>query len=151
MKGSNNSVFSAVTTSTASNNRSSNNLQTTKDVSDSNNISSSSGAKSDNRASKLCRVGLYDLVPGPPLGKGNFAVVRLGIHRLTKTKVAVKIVDKADLEDDNLQKITREIEIMRRLSHPAITRLYQVKFVLKCEKSIIIITKFTCDTFIKTS
>ena len=140
MKGSNNSVFSAVTTSTASNNRSSNNLQTTKDVSDSNNISSSSGAKSDNRASKLCRVGLYDLVPGPPLGKGNFAVVRLGIHRLTKTKVAVKIVDKADLEDDNLQKITREIEIMRRLSHPAITRLYQVKFVLKCQKSIIIIT-----------
>ena len=139
MKGSNNSVFSAVTTSTASNNRSSNNLQTTKDVSDSNNISSSSGAKSDNRASKLCRVGLYDLVPGPPLGKGNFAVVRLGIHRLTKTKVAVKIVDKADLEDDNLQKITREIEIMRRLSHPAITRLYQVKFVLKCQNSIIII------------
>lgn len=148
MKGSNNSVFSAVTTSTASNNRSSNNLQTTKDVSDSNNISSSSGGKSDNRASKLCRVGLYDLVPGPPLGKGNFAVVRLGIHRLTKTKVAVKIVDKADLEDDNLQKITREIEIMRRLSHPAITRLYQVKFVFECQNSIIIIT---CDTFIKTS
>ena len=139
MKGSNNSVFSAVTTSTASNNRSSNNLQTTKDVSDSNNISSSSGAKSDNRASKLCRVGLYDLVPGPPLGKGNFAVVRLGIHRLTKTKVAVKIVDKADLEDDNLQKITREIEIMRRLSHPAITRLYQVKHVLECQNSIITI------------
>jgi len=81
--------------------------------------------KSD-RASKLCRVGLYDLVPCPPLGKGNFAVVRLGIHRLTKTKVAVKIVDKADLEDDNLHKITREIEIMRRLSHPAIIRLYQV-------------------------
>ena len=150
MKGSNNSVFSAVTTSTASNNRSSNNLQTTKDASDSNNISSSSGGKSDNRASKLCRVGLYDLVPGPPLGKGNFAVVRLGIHRLTKTKVAVKIVDKADLEDDNLHKITREIEIMRRLSHPAITRLYQVKFVLRCHNSIIIITN-TCDTFIKTS
>ena len=86
--------------------------------------------KSD-RASKLCRVGLYDLVPCPPLGKGNFAVVRLGIHRLTKTKVAVKIVDKADLEDDNLQKITREIEIMRRLSHPAIIRLYQVSMYPK--------------------
>ena len=57
--------------------------------------------------------------------------VRLGIHRLTKTKVAVKIVDKADLEDDNLQKITREIEIMRRLSHPAIIRLYQVSMYLK--------------------
>ena len=90
----------------------------------SNTLSNASGKSY--RASKLCRVGLYDLVPGPPLGKGNFAVVRLGIHRLTKTKVAVKIVDKGDLEDDNLQKITREIEIMRRLSHPAIIRLHQV-------------------------
>ena len=27
-------------------------------------------------------------------GRGNFAIVRLGIHKLTKSKVAVKIVDK---------------------------------------------------------
>ena len=93
-------------------------------------LSNFSGKPAD-RASRLCRVGLYDLTPGPPLGKGNFAVVRLGIHRLTKTKVAVKIVDKADLESDNLQKITREIEIMRRLSHPTIIRLYQVRMYLQ--------------------
>ena len=92
-------------------------------------LPSNVSGKSD-RSSRLCRVGLYDLAPGPPLGKGNFAVVRLGIHRLTKTKVAVKIVDKADLEEDNLKKITREIEIMRRLSHPGIIGLYQVKISL---------------------
>ena len=83
------------------------------------------------RASRLTRVGLYDLIPGQQgyLGKGNFALVRLGIHRLTKTKVAVKIVDKGDLEQDNLKKISREIEIMRHLTHPSIIRLFQVRSV----------------------
>ena len=76
------------------------------------------------RAQRLLRVGLYDLER--VLGKGNFALVRLGVHRLTKTKVAVKIVDKNDLDDENQKKIFREIEIMRRLSHPNIIQLYQV-------------------------
>lgn len=58
--------------------------------------------------------------------KGNFAIVRLGVHRLTKTSVAVKIVDKVDLDEENLQKISREIEIMRRLNHTSIIRLFQV-------------------------
>ena len=53
-------------------------------------------------------------------------MVRLGVHKLTKTSVAVKIVEKADLDEENLQKISREIEIMRRLNHPSIIRLYQV-------------------------
>lgn len=75
----------------------------------------------------LVRVGLYDLFPGC-LGKGNFAIVRLGIHRLTKTSVAVKIVEKADLDEENLNKIKREIEIMRRLNHPSIIRIFQVRF-----------------------
>ena len=77
------------------------------------------------KAGRLVRVGLYDLTPGY-LGKGNFAMVRLGVHKLTKTSVAVKIVEKADLDEENLQKISREIEIMRRLNHPSIIRLYQV-------------------------
>ena len=97
-------------------------------VSSTSSLTSTMAPVKSDRSSRLCRVGLYDLAPGPPLGKGNFAVVRLGIHRLTKTKVAVKIVDKSDLEDDNLKKITREIEIMRHLYHPTIIRLYQVKF-----------------------
>ena len=76
------------------------------------------------RAERLLRVGLYDLEK--TLGKGNFALVRLGVHRLTKTKVAVKIVDKTDLDDDNQRKIFREIDIMRQLSHPNVIQLYQV-------------------------
>ena len=58
------------------------------------------------RAEKLLRVGLYDLEK--TLGKGNFAIVKLGVHKLTKTKVAVKIVNKHELDDDNLNKISRK-------------------------------------------
>ena len=58
-------------------------------------------------------------------GEGNFAVVRLGTHRITKTRVAVKIVDKNELDGENLQKISREIDIMRRLSHRHVIQMYQ--------------------------
>ena len=53
-------------------------------------------------------------------------MVRLGVHRITKTKVAVKIVNKAELDEENLLKIGREIEIMRHLSHKHVIQLYQV-------------------------
>lgn len=86
--------------------------------------SSAAAARKIQRADRLLRVGYYDLER--TLGKGNFAVVRLGVHRLTRTQVAVKIVDKTDIDPDNLQKIWREIEIMRQLSHRHIIQLYQV-------------------------
>lgn len=76
------------------------------------------------RAERLLRVGLYDLEK--VLGKGNFALVRLGVHKITKTQVAVKIVDKHDLDAENLKKIAREIEIMSKLSHPNVIKMYQV-------------------------
>ena len=98
-------------------------------------------SKKSDRASRLLRVGLYDLSPGL-LGKGNFAVVRLGTHRLTRTKVAVKIVDKSNLDTDNLRKISREIEIMRNLFHPSIIRLYQV---METESMIYIVTEYASN------
>ena len=76
------------------------------------------------RAEKLLRVGMYDLER--TLGKGNFAIVKLGVHKLTRTKVAVKIVNKTELDDENLNKIFREIEIIGKLSHKNIIKLYQV-------------------------
>lgn len=89
------------------------------------------------RAERLLRVGLYDLEK--TLGKGNFAIVRLGIHRLTKTRVAIKVVDKNELDSENLQKITREINIMRKLSHRHIIQLYQV---METDAFIHIVTEF---------
>ncbi|XP_060036069.1 serine/threonine-protein kinase SIK2 [Erinaceus europaeus] len=70
------------------------------------------------------RVGFYDIEG--TLGKGNFAVVKLGRHRITKTEVAIKIIDKSQLDAVNLEKIYREVQIMKLLDHPHIIKLYQV-------------------------
>lgn len=70
------------------------------------------------------RVGLYDV--GKTIGKGNFAVVKLAKHRITKTEVAIKIIDKTQLDRANLVKVYREIQIMKLLSHPHIIKLYQI-------------------------
>ncbi|XP_017490653.1 PREDICTED: serine/threonine-protein kinase MARK2-like [Rhagoletis zephyria] len=70
------------------------------------------------------RVGFYDIER--TIGKGNFAVVKLARHRITKNEVAIKIIDKSQLDSINLQKVYREVEIMKRLNHPHIIKLYQV-------------------------
>uniref|UniRef100_A0A0A1XES8 non-specific serine/threonine protein kinase n=1 Tax=Zeugodacus cucurbitae TaxID=28588 RepID=A0A0A1XES8_ZEUCU len=70
------------------------------------------------------RVGFYDIER--TIGKGNFAVVKLARHRITKNEVAIKIIDKSQLDSVNLQKVYREVEIMKRLNHPHIIKLYQV-------------------------
>lgn len=85
----------------------------------------------------LVRVGLYHL--GKTIGKGNFAVVKLATHIITKTKVAIKIIDKTHLDDDNLKKILREIQIMKMLNHPHIIRLYQV---METERMIYLVTEY---------
>lgn len=41
-------------------------------------------------------------------------------------QVAIKIIDKTQLDASNLQKVYREVEIMKRLDHPHIIKLYQV-------------------------
>lgn len=70
------------------------------------------------------RVGFYDIER--TIGKGNFAVVKLARHRITKTEVAIKIIDKSQLDAVNLQKVYREVDIMKQLDHPHIIKLYQV-------------------------
>ncbi|XP_030600903.1 serine/threonine-protein kinase SIK2-like [Archocentrus centrarchus] len=69
------------------------------------------------------RVGFYDIER--TLGKGNFAVVKLARHRITKTEVAIKIIDKTQLDAVNLEKTYREVQIMKMLDHPHIIKLYQ--------------------------
>lgn len=41
-------------------------------------------------------------------------------------QVAIKIIDKTQLDAANLEKIYREVEIMKLLDHPHIIKLYQV-------------------------
>lgn len=41
-------------------------------------------------------------------------------------QVAIKIIDKSQLDAGNLQKVYREVDIMKRLDHPHIIKLFQV-------------------------
>ena len=44
----------------------------------------------------------------------------------TTFQVAIKIIDKTKLDAVNLEKVQREVEVMKLLDHPSIIRLYQV-------------------------
>ncbi|KAL1122453.1 hypothetical protein AAG570_002784, partial [Ranatra chinensis] len=56
-------------------------------------------------------------------------------------QVAIKIIDKTKLEEDDLKKIFREIQILTKLRHPHIVRLYQV---METEKMIYLVTEYAC-------
>ncbi|KAF8523280.1 Pkinase-domain-containing protein [Hysterangium stoloniferum] len=68
---------------------------------------------------KIRVIGNYTL--GKVIGEGSFGTVRMGTHRLTGTRVAIKQVPKA-----MSAQLTREIHHHRRLHHPHVTQLYEV-------------------------
>ncbi|KAG1714836.1 Serine/threonine-protein kinase SIK3 [Nymphon striatum] len=53
--------------------------------------------------------------------------------------VAIKIINKSRLDEDNLKKIFREIEIMKSLNHPHIIHLYQV---METPRSLYLVTEY---------
>ncbi|XP_074652388.1 serine/threonine-protein kinase SIK3-like isoform X2 [Tubulanus polymorphus] len=94
-------------------------------------------AKGSKSHSGPVRVGYYEIER--TIGKGNFAVVKLASHVITKTKVAIKIIDKTQLGEENLKKIFREIQIMKMLRHPNIVRLFQV---METDRMIYLVTEY---------
>eukprot|EP00697_Spironema_sp_BW2_P016328 gnl/Spiro4/7508_TR3926_c0_g1_i1.p1 gnl/Spiro4/7508_TR3926_c0_g1~~gnl/Spiro4/7508_TR3926_c0_g1_i1.p1 ORF type:complete len:478 (-),score=71.96 gnl/Spiro4/7508_TR3926_c0_g1_i1:79-1512(-) len=61
------------------------------------------------------------------LGRGTFGKVKLGCHLLTGEQVAIKVLEKAKMIDiGDLERVTREIEILKVLKHPHIIQLYEV-------------------------
>jgi serine/threonine protein kinase len=70
-------------------------------------------------------VGNYTLYT--KIGEGAFGNVKLGINRDTKELVAVKIMDKKEIREQNLSVQVRcEIYIMRSLLHKHIVRMYEL-------------------------
>ncbi|KAG9346471.1 hypothetical protein JZ751_006782, partial [Albula glossodonta] len=102
-------------------------------------------------------IGNYRLLK--TIGKGNFAKVKLARHVLTgkevrvyrrcgervnpregvRAKVAVKIIDKTQLNSSSLQKLFREVRIMKLLNHPNIVKLFEV---IETEKTLYLVMEY---------
>ncbi|XP_044125380.1 serine/threonine-protein kinase MARK2 isoform X7 [Bufo gargarizans] len=82
-------------------------------------------------------IGNYRLLK--TIGKGNFAKVKLARHVLTGKEVAVKIIDKTQLNSSSLQKLFREVRIMKVLSHPNIVKLFEV---IETEKTLYLVMEY---------
>lgn len=75
-------------------------------------------------SSQLAYVGPYRL--DKTLGKGQTGLVKLGVHCVTGQKVAIKIINRSKLSESVLQKVEREIAIMKLIEHPHVLGLYDV-------------------------
>ena len=60
------------------------------------------------------------------MGNGKFGLVKLGVHKNTARRVAVKIMNKKDMTIQDLELVKTEIEILKISQHPNIIRLYDV-------------------------
>ena len=60
------------------------------------------------------------------LGKGKFGQVKLGIHKQTGRKVAIKIINKQNMDNQDLELVKTEIDILKISQHPNIIKLYDI-------------------------
>nr|XP_033486205.1 MAP/microtubule affinity-regulating kinase 4 isoform X2 [Epinephelus lanceolatus] len=82
-------------------------------------------------------IGNYRLLK--TIGKGNFAKVKLARHILTGREVAIKIIDKTQLNPTSLQKLFREVRIMKTLNHPNIVKLFEV---IETDKTLYLVMEY---------
>lgn len=73
------------------------------------------------------------------IGKGNFARVMLARHLPTGIEVAIKIIDKTQLNSNSLEKLFREVSIMKLLNHPNIVKLFEV---IETEKTLYLVMEY---------
>ncbi|XP_013199229.2 serine/threonine-protein kinase MARK2 isoform X7 [Amyelois transitella] len=97
----------------------------------------STRVSSRSRASEEPHIGKYKLLK--TIGKGNFAKVKLAKHVPTGKEVAIKIIDKTQLNPGSLQKLFREVRIMKMLDHPNIVKLFQV---IETEKTLYLVMEY---------
>ncbi|XP_032454458.1 serine/threonine-protein kinase MARK2 isoform X9 [Nasonia vitripennis] len=92
---------------------------------------------SRSRTNEEPHIGKYKLLK--TIGKGNFAKVKLAKHVPTGKEVAIKIIDKTQLNPGSLQKLFREVRIMKMLDHPNIVKLFQV---IETEKTLYLVMEY---------
>ena len=78
---------------------------------------------------------------GKIIGKGAYAVVKICKNKITQEKFAMKIYEKKNLNDNIKKKcVSKEIEILKKLNHPNITKLYDTiitdKYILLIQELV---------------
>lgn len=70
--------------------------------------------------------------------------MRIGIHKPTNKKVAIKIYEKYKLLDPQRRKsVRREIKLMEKLNHPNIIKLYEA---IDTSRQVLIIMEYIGGT-----
>ena len=68
-----------------------------------------------------------DYIIKKTIGTGTFSIVKLGIHRITLKKVAIKILDKNKIESkDDLERIVREMQILTEMNHQNVIKVFKI-------------------------
>ena len=78
---------------------------------------------------------------GKIIGKGAYAVVKICKNKITQEKFAMKIYEKKNLNDNIKKKcVSKEIEILKKLNHPNIAKLYDTiitdKYILLIQELV---------------
>jgi len=60
------------------------------------------------------------------LGRGTFSIVKEATHKITGEKWALKFIDKKFVDQDDLILLSREIDIMKKVSHPNVLALKEI-------------------------
>ena len=60
------------------------------------------------------------------IGIGKFGIVRRGVHKSTKRKVAIKIINKTRMTNQDRVLLTNELDILIIVRHPSVINLYEI-------------------------
>ena len=83
---------------------------------------------------------LGDYIIKNTIGKGTFSKVKLGIHKRSGMKVAIKILDKSKIiEKEDFERIVREIQMISEMDNDHVIKVYQI---FEDEKNYLIIMEY---------
>ena len=61
------------------------------------------------------------------IGEGTFGKVKLAVHVPTGEQVAIKILEKSKIHDqEELERVEKEIKYLKMLNHPNIIQIYEI-------------------------
>lgn len=94
-------------------------------------------------ATPLKTIGSYTI--DKTIGQGTFGKVKLATHTSTNQPVAVKILEKNKICDvADVERVSRELHILKLIRHPNIIQLYEVNFtqIIETPKKLYLIMEF---------